>query len=64
MEALYHSPPKDAMTFSRFKNKLDALRKPDEIVVPVGDSFRIIGWTLMPGGEYARWRYDKRKISY
>lgn len=64
MEAVYHSKPPESMVFSRFKDILDARRMPDEIVIPVGDSYRVIGWTLMPVGEYARWRYDKRRISH
>ena len=57
MGILYQMVSENAMTILQNKAALDAMRGANEIVVPIGDRDRNIGWTIVPLSEYVRARY-------
>lgn len=62
MGVLYTMASGNSMLISQNKSELDAMRRTDEIVIPVGDTERRIGWTLMPVSEYVRARYIEHVV--
>ena len=57
MGILYQICTENAMHILQNKEDLDAMRGTNEIVIPVGDRDRNIGWTIVPLSEYVRARY-------